>query len=210
MQKAATEQGKRKMVAAAPPPTATPASLAPTPTDSANGVPVWKPGYEWSFQYESPSGNGTYIWHVDREEAIDGVPHYVVKTGTREIFYRKSDFASSREMVDGVIVMKHTPPRLNYVWPMQVGQTWDQTVLEERPKDRRTEERIDTVTVEAEETVTVPAGTFKALKIVRRNKKTGAVRYELWYSPQIKQWVKIRENLDSGLRVRELTAFRLR
>jgi hypothetical protein len=99
---------------------------------------------------------------------------------------------------------------LNYIWPMSVGQTWDQTVLEERPKDRQSDERVDTVIVEAEETVTVPAGTFKTFKIVRRNKKTGAVRYELWYSPQLKQWVKIRENLDSGLRVRELTAYRLR
>jgi hypothetical protein len=51
---------------------------------------------------------------------------------------------------------------------------------------------------------------FKPFKIVRRNKKTGAVRNELWYSPELKQWVRIRENLDSGLRVRELTAFKLR
>jgi len=209
MQKAAVEQAKRRTATVAPAPT-TAATPTGTPTDSANGVPVWKPGYEWAFQYESPTGNGTYIWHVDREEAIDGVAHYVIKTGTREIFYRKSDFASSRETVDGVIVMKHTPSRLNYIWPMYVGQVWDQTILEERPKDRQSDERVDTVMVEAEETVTVPAGTFKTFRIVRRNKKSGAVRYELWYAPQLKQWVKIRENLDSGMRVRELTAFRLR
>jgi hypothetical protein len=55
-----------------------------------------------------------------------------------------------------------------------------------------------------------PAGTFKTFKIVCRNKKTGSIRYEQWYSPELKQWVKIRENLDSGLRVRELIAFKLR
>jgi len=66
------------------------------------------------------------------------------------------------------------------------------------------------MTVEAEETVTVPAGTFKTVKVVCRNKKTGTVRYEAWYSLELKQIVKLRENLDSGLRVRELIAFKLR
>src|SRR2546427_6589382 len=46
---------------------------------------------------------------------------------------------------------------------------------EERPAARQTAERVDTVTVEAEETVMVPAGTFKTLKIVCRNKKTGLI-----------------------------------
>ena len=210
MQKAAVEQAKGRTASVAPPPSVVAAPTAGTLTESANGVPVWKPGYEWAFQHESPAGNGKYVWSVDREEPIDGVPHYVIKTGTRESFYRKADFASSRETVDGVIVVKHTPSRLNYVFPMTVGQAWDQTILEERPKDRQTDERVDTVTVEAEETISVPAGTFKTLKIVRRNKKTGAVRYEMWYAPKVTQWVKIRENLDSGVRVRELTAFRLR
>jgi hypothetical protein len=93
---------------------------------------------------------------------------------------------------------------------MSVGQTWDQTTLEERPVARQTLEYIDTMTVEADEPITVPAGTFKTLKVVCRNKKTGAIRYEAWYSVKVKQVVKLRENLASGLRVRELIAFKLR
>jgi len=147
---------------------------------------------------------------VDREEAIDGVPHYVIKSGTREIFFRKSDLALSREIVDGAIVLKTTPSRLHYVWPMAVGQTWDQTMLEESPVARQTNERVDTVAIEAEETVTVPAGTFKTIKVVCRNKKTGTTRYEAWYSADLKQVVKLRENLETGLRTRELIAFKLR
>jgi hypothetical protein len=147
---------------------------------------------------------------VDREEIVDGVPQYVVKSGTREIFYRKSDFALTRETVEGAIVLKSVPPRLHYMWPMTVGQAWEQTVQEERPMARQTAERVDVVTVEAEETVTVPAGTFKTLKVVCRNKKTGTTRYEAWYSLELKQVVKLRENLEAGLRVRELIAFKLR
>lgn len=188
-------------------------ALAVTSTQPAVATsepPVWRRGDEWAYRYESPTGKGTYVWSVDREEAIDGVPHYVVKTGTREIFYRKSDFAFTRETVDGSIVLSSTPSRFHFVWPVQVGKTWEQTVLEERPAARQTAERVDTVTVEAEETVTVPAGTFKTLKVVCRNKKTGAIRYESWYSLDVKQAVLLRENLESGLRVRELIAFKLR
>jgi hypothetical protein len=80
----------------------------------------------------------------------------------------------------------------------------DQTIIEERPRDRQTNERADTVAVEAEEIVTVPAGTFKTLKVICRNKKTGATRYESWYSLELKQMVKTRESLESGQRPREL------
>ncbi|PYN74098.1 MAG: hypothetical protein DMD96_31695 [Candidatus Rokuibacteriota bacterium] len=55
-----------------------------------------------------------------------------------------------------------------------------------------------------------PAGTFETLKLVYRNKRTGAIRYEAWYSLEVKQFVKLRENLETGLRVRELIAFKLR
>ena len=48
------------------------------------------------------------------------------------------------------------------------------------------------------------------IKVVCRNKKTGATRYEAWYSADLRQVVKLRENLDTGLRVRELIAFKLR
>jgi hypothetical protein len=83
-------------------------------------------------------------------------------------------------------------------------------MLEERPAARTTFERVDTVTVEAEETVTVPAGTFKAIKVVCRNKRTSGVRYEAWYSLDVRQVVKLRENLEAGTRVRELIAFKVR
>jgi hypothetical protein len=109
-----------------------------------------------------------------------------------------------------VIVTKYTPSRVLYMWPMSVGRSWEQTLSEERPKDRQKNERVDTVTVEGEETVTVAAGTFKTFRIVCRNKKTGAVRYEMWYSPEVGQWVKLREHLESGLRLGELAAFKLR
>jgi hypothetical protein len=210
LRKAASEQASRGM--AATPPTVkpaqpiTPVSVVPITAP----LPVWKTGDEWAFRYEGPTAKGTYVWTVDREESVGGVPNYVIKTGSREIFYRKDDIATTRETVDGKAVLLNTPPRLRYVWPLEVGRTWEQSVHEERPVDRQTTEREDTSMVEAEETITVPAGTFRTLRIVHRNKLTGNIRYEEWYSPELKQAVMMRERLETGLRVRECIAYKLK
>jgi hypothetical protein len=188
------------------------ASISTATTVAAIGVPVpvWKRGDEWTFCWGSPTGKGSYVWSVDREEMVEGVSHYVIKQGTREIFDRTADFAYTRETVNGAVVRQHTPSRIRYVWPLEVGKTWEQAFREDRPVDRRTDEREDVASVEAEETVTVRAGTFQTLKIVYRNKLTGAIRYEEWYAPEVKVPVQIRERLDSGLQVRDLIAHRLK
>jgi len=173
-------------------------------------APVWHVGDEWEYAYKSPSDSGTYVWSVNRVEMLDGVQHYVIKTGTREIFYRVSDFASSLERVDGVIVVRHTPARLSYSWPLALGKTWEQDHRDERPVDRQITDRKSVWTVEGEETVAVLAGTFRTIKIAWRNRNTAALIYEIWYAPDVKQWVKIREVLSNGIREREMVSFKLK
>ena len=51
--------------------------------------PAWVKGDEWEFRSESPTGRSTFKWTVDRLVVMDGVAHYVIKTGSREIFYRE-------------------------------------------------------------------------------------------------------------------------
>ncbi|HKQ65929.1 MAG TPA: hypothetical protein VJZ73_13025 [Methylomirabilota bacterium] len=200
------EQGKGAKDSLPP----SPMTLASAIPNGTANVPTWKRGYEWAYRAETATGTNIFVWSMDREEALDGVPHYVIKVGPREIFYRKSDGAFSRETLDGATVRRITPARLMYVWPLRVGESWEQTMREERPNDRLDEERVDVETVEAQETVTVPAGTFETFKIVCRNKQTGAIRYEMWYAPEVGQWIKIFENLESGRRARELIGFKLR
>jgi len=190
---------------------------AVSPTGSAVGsslgpitVPAWKVGDEWQFAYKSPTDSGTYVWSVNRVESLDGVGHYVIRTSTREILYRVSDLAPSLERVDGVVVLRDTPPRMAYSWPLEVGKTWEQSNRQERPVDRTTLDRNSVWTVEAEETITVLAGTFQTARISWRNKNTGALLYEMWYAPEVKQWVKIREVLSNGQRERELMSYKLK
>jgi len=64
--------------------------------------------------------------------------------------------------------------------------------------------------VEGEETVTVPAGTFRTLKVVNRNRSTKAVSSEQWYAPDARTWVRMREPaVAEGERTRELLSFTL-
>jgi hypothetical protein len=185
---------------------ADPAATLPGPV----AVPVWKVGDEWQFAYKSPSGSGTYVWAVDRIEALDAEQHYVVRLGSRERFFRVSDLASSLVRDDGVVTFKETPSRLQYDWPLTVGKSWTQSYRDERPVARQTTDRNSKWTVEAEETVTIGAGTFRALKISLRNNNTSALISETWYAPAAKQWVKLREILTSGIREQELIAYKLK
>jgi hypothetical protein len=110
----------------------------------------------------------------------------------------------------GAVVLRDTPSRIHYSWPLSVGKTWEQAYKQERPVDRQTFNRSTVWTIETEEAVTVPAGAFKAIKITSTNKNTGATIYDMWYAPEVKQWVKIREILSNGIRERELIGFKLK
>lgn len=182
------------------------AAIAPT----APQPPVWKVGDEWAYRYDGSTGAGTYVWAVVRSEVMDGFDCYVIKTGEREIFYRKQDLASVRELVSGVVVRRDVPPRPHYQWPLTVGSKWQQELTLENWRDRQTTSLSFSWEVVATEGVTVPAGTFKTLKIVSRNERTNRRVYEMWYAPDVKQFVKIHEWRDSGEQTRELIAYKLR
>src|ERR1700730_8716099 len=173
-------------------------------------LPVWHVGDEWQYAYQGPTGSGTFVWVVNRIETLNGEPNYVLTFGTREIFHRVSDLANALERVNGMVVLRETPPRLIYAWPLTVGKTWEETHTQERPMERFTTDRTSVWTVVAEDTVTVPAGTFRTLKITWRNKNTGNMVTEMWYAPEVKQWVKIREVLTNGIREREMVSFNLK
>jgi hypothetical protein len=196
------EPARRELAAKAPAPLAV----------STATLPVWNPGDEWQYRWESPQGKGTFVWAVaTREEMIDGVPFYVVKSGTtREIYYRKTDFAYYMETVNGQVETRHTPPRAFFTWPLVPGAKVNATYTRERPLDRQTDEMALTCETAGVEPVTVPAGTFDAVKLTCRNSRTNAVVSEMWLSPAVKHMVRERTQLPNGVRERELIGFKIR
>ena len=173
--------------------------------------PAWTAGDLWRFASQGPgSRRGAYNWRMQREDTVDGVPYYVMKRGLREVFHRKSDLAVSHEMVSDKLVVRNTPPRVDFVWPLAVGAHWDQTYRHDRPEDNQGFNHVYEGRVEAEETITVPAGTFKTLRIAYRNEPKTKVAWELWYAPQARFWIRRREQVDEGERVTELQSYELR
>jgi hypothetical protein len=174
-------------------------------------APAWAVGDEWTFSSVSASGRrSTFTWRVDREDIVEGVPCYVVRSGAVESFLRKSDLALSHETRNGELLRRNTPPEIQLVWPLAVGANWQQTYHYERPAANRSSDTSHAARVEAEETVTVPAGTFRTLKIVYRTKSNKTIVREEWYAPEARMWVRMYEPARSdGERTRELVSFTL-
>lgn len=181
----------------------------PSPLVSSLGgpaAPVWHVGDQWVFRWESPDGRGEYTWTVNRIERIDGIEHYVVRTGPREIYFRATDLATSLETLSGRVERRNLPPRLGFSWPLTAGAMWRQRYLEEGDGRSPAERTLDW-TVEGEEDVQVDGGSFRALRIAARFHPTPDLAYEMWYAPAVKQWVRLKEYFPAGVRSRELIDF---
>ncbi len=196
-------------VTAPPPPSPPPTAASEQSIPTSAPLPSWERGYEWKFRWTSPNGAGTFVWSVVREEVIAGVPHYVVRTGTREIYYTKAEFAWLMERVEGAVETRASSAECRFEWPLVVGKEWEQRYTWENLAERRTQERHRRYRVEAVESVTVPAGTFQAFH-VRAADGSGNFVGEYWYSPEIKWIVKDRWTVSRGVQDRELLEYKLR
>lgn len=209
MIQAAAEQG-RPGATNLPPAVGTPAE----PVSWTDGVaaPHWNIGDEWAYRYQRPSGTGTFVWNVARVEAIDGDPHYVVRSGTsREIFYREADFAFTRETYEGRVIRANRPSQWRWMdFPLTIGRAWEMRWTDERPPDRQTEDIARRCVAEAPETVTVPAGTFESMRIVCSNPRDGVRLFTFWYAPAVHHFVRGEFASPAGPEVRELIGYKLR
>jgi len=112
------------------------------------------------------------------------------------------------DKVDGILVERASPPNYYLTWPLYVGKSWEYTYTWEGIPARQTDQRTRRCTVEAVESVTVPAGTFETFRVSCANPR-GRVAFSYWFSDVVKMIVKEQNFLEYGVRTRELTGFRL-
>jgi hypothetical protein len=172
---------------------------------------TWRVGDEWSFRWQSPRGKGTFVWVVTEETEVNGLSSFIVQSGSRELVFAKGEakLGWQEERVKGVVVERASPPSFYFVWPLEVGKTWEYAYSWENITDRQTAELVRRCTVEAEETITVPAGTFQTSRVVCLN-KAGKIELTHWFSDTVKMYVKQRRDFSYGVRIRELTGYKLR
>lgn len=88
----------------------------------------------------------------------------------------------------------------NFVFPLEVGKTWkrDVELLNSKDPDKEVRAKLEGKVV-GWESVTVPAGTFRALKIVvtgyyqgttNSGSWTGRIEDALWYAPEVRNAVR--------------------
>jgi hypothetical protein len=170
--------------------------------------PTWTVGDEWSYRWQSPEGKGTFVWVVDRFENTDGIDSVVIKSGSRESFYRREDGALRHSTVNGRVESRYDPPFLSLPFPLEVGKQWHPDFTRERPAAQRTTELLLDCRVEGEESVTVPAGTFRTFHVICNNQRSKLLNFELWYAPEVGNMVKERTRFSYGIRERELAGFK--
>jgi Aspartyl protease len=165
--------------------------------------PSWAVGDEWEMRWEGPSGKGTYVQAVEREESVDGVAHYVLKSAARRTYYIKDTLGWHFEK-DGEDVTMRRTPALTLAWPLAVGKSWQHKY--ERREGRNTEQITLNCSVLEETTLRVPAGTFDTLRI-RCENAAGRLAWEWWHADEVKHWVRRRSWQSAGDRIDELVSY---
>jgi len=170
--------------------------------------PAWAIGDEWSYRWESPRGRGTFVWVVDRFETAEGIESAVIRSGEREMFHRLEDGALHLEKVGAVLELRYSPPFVMIAWPVEVGKAWTPAYTRDAVRARQTNEIRLACRVADQESVTVPAGTFRAFHIVCLDQQSGSMNFETWYAPEVGNMVKDRTSFSYGTRERELVEFK--
>jgi len=143
---------------------------AQTPTADR---PVWQVGDAWTYRTIDTKGQvGERVNTVVKAEPFEGTNAYFVEiSGAKEIsvFDENINVIAFIDAASGAVIGKRTGIRY-WTWPLGIGNSWSysgtQTV------SGRTTSVQATVTVEAYEDVTVPAGSFAAFRTVVRSRIT--------------------------------------
>ena len=171
-------------------------------------VPVFVVGDRWQVRWQGPAGSGTIGFTVEAEELVDGVAHYVVRSGAYRFYYVKAAVALHFQKEGDAVIMRRVPPGA-YDWPLRVGKQWEQNYRHENVRTGRTLDVYRKCIVAGSPTITVPAGTFDTLHIVCLDREDH-VMSEVWYSEVTKYPVQQREATTQGAIVTELVAYSVR
>ena len=133
--------------------------------------PVWSVGDTWTYQTTDAEGQiGERTNTVVKIEPFNGATAYFVSfTGIKElsVFDEDINVVAFVDPASGAVVGERQGLRY-WSWPLEVGMTWaysgTQTV------GGRTTSVQATVSVEAYEDLTVPAGAFGAFRVVVRSR----------------------------------------
>ena len=149
------------------------------------GPPAWRPGDRWSFEWTSGTQSGSKHAEVLAVREVNTLRYYVVRIGDLDHYFT-FDLHWAASVRDSVVQARMIPPHQWFVWPLVVGRQWVHRGMYEEGGDKSP--RIYHFAVVSVETVEVPAGRFRALKVVRD--EGGAESDEYWYVPEVRWYAR--------------------
>ncbi len=164
-------------------------------------APIWKVGDSWRYKYDDKK---EWEHEVLGVEDFKNTKIYVVED--RYGFYKKGfDIRTFQRKVDISPDGKKIVPMTDWDWfydfPLYVGKKWEKMTRGKTTEDTPAN-YVFTYKVLSFENVTVPAGTFKAFKIERKQTSmvylSNTVVTYLWYSSEAKREVKSQLGPVSG------------
>ena len=168
------------MSSCAPPP-----SSGNVPAGDAATRPEWRIGDRWFHTWSAGIQKGIKLSESLGIREVGGVRYYVLRVEKAHWYYTM-DFHWVMQMQESRVVARAVPPHPFFLWPLEVGKSWAyHGVFEE---ERQVQPMREIFRVAGIERVDVPAGSFRAFKIVRTAGE--ATSDEYWYAPEVRWYVK--------------------
>lgn len=166
------------------------ALLAAGAVQAADMVPL-KIGQSYVMKRTAEDGSTREdTWTVAKEEAYGGKTFSVVQRQDGfQIWLRRENRALTYTAQGGKTIDTYSPDWNDWQWPLEVGRTWTST-YNFSSGGRSASNAGATWSVKAEESVTVPAGSFKALRIERAPGNQSNHVVTRWYAPELGLVVK--------------------
>ncbi len=150
-------------------------------------------GSKWKERVTSADGSVKILeFEVMQEREIKGmtvIPFQVAEEDKTKL-YEKSTLNFVALEVEGNVVMASYPSDGRYLWPLEVGKKWTTNFMFFMA-GRKSISVPKHYEVEAFETVTVPAGTFEAFRVMGVSGKKRENTIRLWWAPKANMTIRI-------------------
>lgn len=193
---------------------ATLAGCATPPPPSAVPLAFPAPGTTWTTRTLDARGVTTATWRALEAGTFEDRPVFRVAVGPEVRLYDRATANWVATLRDGEVGWTALPHAGTFAWPLTVGRGWMTTTrFHDRARGLRTGPVVTFWVVETYEDVEVPAGGFKAFRLVGSPGMNNGTYTTLWYAPALSLVVReVREETATtegqGGAVTELVTYR--
>lgn len=178
--------------------------------------PEVRVGDSWTYRSTNIFGSGTHV-HEDRVSFTDDKVILLVSTSKNDEKEADSSWTSDWNAVTSVGGVMYRPNAGVFRFPLRIGDRHDVRYEQLRPRVTAVESSTTgSVKVVGWETVEVPAGKFRAMKVevvstVRPSDSSRAYPRDLtyWYVPEVRRWVKYQGTTPRNRFSSELLEYKL-